>query len=127
MRKKVICLLTAVMIMGALVIADCPVSNAKVYKLEKTYTFTGKVHKVRWKHISGIWRTSYILTLKKKIKIKGYIEKEKKVEIWSKKCYKKFKKCVGKKVKVKGKLFDHGSSYYYTSADLQVLEIKRCS
>ncbi len=124
MRKRMMYLLTVFMILGALVFTVCPVSHAKVYKEGKKYTFTGKVKKVRWQHINGTWQTSYVLVLNKKIKVTPKM-KEKKLQIWGKKMGKKIKKCVGKKVKVKGRLAYHGSSYYYTSFDFQVLEIKK--
>ena len=114
MRKRMMYLLTVFMILGALVFTVCPVK----------YTFTGKVKKVRWQHINGTWQTSYVLVLNKKIKVTPKM-KEKKLQIWGKKMGKKIKKCVGKKVKVKGRLAYHGSSYYYTSFDFQVLEIKK--
>lgn len=130
MRKRMLYLLTVIMILGTLIFTACPVSHAKVYKEGKKYTFTGKVKKIRWQHINGTWQTSYVLTLNKKIKVKTQVmgkTKEKKIQIWgeTKKLRKKIKKCVGKKIKVKGRLDAHGSSYYYFPVDLQVLEIKK--
>lgn len=130
MRKRMMRLLTVIMILGTLVFTSCPVSHAKVYKEGKKYVFTGKVKKIRWQHINGTWQTSYALTLNKKIKVNTQVlgkTKERKIQIWgeTKKLRKKIKNCVSKKVKVKGRLDVHGSSYYYTPVDLQVLEIKK--
>lgn len=45
MRKRMLYLLTVIMILGTLIFTACPVSHAKVYKEGKKYTFTGKVKK----------------------------------------------------------------------------------
>lgn len=45
MRKRMMRLLTVIMILGTLVFTSCPVSHAKVYKEGKKYVFTGKVKK----------------------------------------------------------------------------------
>lgn len=130
MKKRLLHLFAVVMILGTLIFTACPVSHAIVYKEGKKYTFTGKVKKIRWQHINGTWQTSYVLTLNKKIKVKTQVmgkTKEKKIQIWgeTKRLRKKIKKCVGNKIKIKGRLDAHGSSYYYTPVDLQVLEIKK--
>jgi len=132
MRRRIMHILTVIMILGVLVFNDCSVSYAKVYKEDKMYTLIGKVQKVRWQHwLNKSWQTSYFLYLDKEIKLKttwGEKFKEKRIQMYGRtsKINKKIRKCNGKRVKVRGVLASHGTAYYLTNIDLEVTKIYKC-
>lgn len=129
MRRKIMRILTVIMILGVLVFNDCSVSYAKVYKEDHMYTLIGKVQKVRWQNWADkSWQTSYFLYLDKKINLKttqGDKLKEKRIQMYGRtnSMNKKIRKYNGKKVKVRGVLASHGTAYYLTDIDLEVTKI----
>lgn len=132
MRRRIMHILTVIMILVVLVFNDCSVSYAKVYKEDKMYTLVGKVQKVRWQHwLNKSWQTSYFLYLDKKITLKttwGDKFKEKRIQMYGRTngMNKKIRKYNGKRVKVRGVLASHGTSYYLTDIDLEVTKIYKC-
>lgn len=101
---------------------NAAVIQAKTYKADtdKTYSFTGRLEKIKFGRGKGVMHTGYFLILDKKIKVKsedfGGPSKEKRLQIVveTKSLQKKLKKKLGKRVKIKGKLIPGLTSYYLT-------------
>nr|MCR5430402.1 hypothetical protein [Eubacterium sp.] len=90
--------------------------QAKTYKQNKTYTFKGKIEKIKFHHPNGSTITNYVIKLKKPIKVKydGGKTKVKYMDIFtsSNKKLKKVKKKYNKKVKIKGQIFQAQTAWY---------------
>ena len=106
--------------------------QAKVYKLDKTYTFKGILKKVKFEHPNGTKLTANYIKLKKKIKVRYYgqdnksrIVKVNKIQLIpaypisnQKKQYKKYNKKLGKKIKARGDFHMMETAYYYCTFNL---------
>lgn len=98
-------------------------ASARIYSGEQdhTYTFTGKLKKVKFKTGNGSKAVGYALYLKKKIKVKsdfmGGISKEKRLQINATSASErnKIRRKVGKTIKVKGKIIAGMTGYYFTN------------
>ncbi len=113
MKKSLIIAVMLVMV-GCLFVGKD--ASAKTYKADKniTNTFTGTLKRESYKTSVGAQEYGYVLTLKKKIKIKGdiYTKTIKKLQLNGD--YDDFLKNVGKKITVKGSLVTCPSHYYCT-------------
>lgn len=117
-----------VIFMLAISLSTVSLVHAKTYKQEKTYTFKGKIEKIKFKHPNGETITNYVIKLKKPIKVKNYggKTKVKYMDIFtsSNKELKKVKKKFNKKVKITGKIFQAQTAWYAFEFALDVKKIK---
>ena len=125
MKKTVIGVIIMALFLGIMSFSN---ADAKTYKENKTYTLKGTVKRVKFMHPNGMELKSYVIVLKKKIRVKSWIgtvkAKQLDISINSKSIKKKLKKKLGKIVSIKGSIYAPGTAWYYNQLTISPSKAK---